>query len=250
VLAAVAANKYGMKPVLILEHQLPENAAYLATWLEQHNIDYRVVNAGTGEPFPNSIKHYSALAVMGGGMSANDDLASNRQAEQLIVQAMIVDKPVIGHCLGAQLMTRALKGTVTVAPVPEIGWQPIEYADHPLARAWFGTNPADTVIHWHYDTFSIPLGTTLLASSPNCTNQAWGFGKHLAMQFHIEIDEPKINNWVTEDDDKWAAARGLFESAQSRQTIINRTANHIEAHQRTASHIYTHWLSTTEWADK
>jgi hypothetical protein len=106
------------------------------------------------------------------------------------------------------------------------------------------------VIHWHYDTFGVPLGATLLASSPNCANQAWGIGKHLAMQFHIEINEKKIDNWIAEDDDKWMAARGLFESAQSRQTILNRTADHIAQHQRTADHIYTHWLSTTEWAGK
>lgn len=237
-----------MNPVLILQHQLPENAAYLTTWLAEHGVEYRVVNAGAGESFPESIVPYSALAVMGGGMSANDDLPSNHQAIRLIVQAMMLDIPVIGHCLGGQLMSRALGGTVKVADIPEIGWQPIKYADHDLARAWFGNNPTDTVIHWHYDTFSVPLGATLLASSPNCANQAWGFGPHLAMQFHIEINQSKIESWVAEDDDKWMAARGLFESAQSRQTILNRTADHIVAHQRTADHIYTHWLSTTEWA--
>jgi GMP synthase (glutamine-hydrolysing) len=237
-----------MKPVLILQHQTPENSAYLGTWLKQHNVEYVVVNAGAAETFPHSITPYSALSVMGGGMSANDDLASNRQAEQLIVQAMILDIPVIGHCLGGQLMSRALKGSVTIAPTPEIGWQPIEYADHELARAWFGDDPTDTVIHWHYDTFSIPLGATLLASSASCANQAWGFGKHLAMQFHIEIDESKIQSWVAEDDDKWAESRRLFESVQSRQAILDRTAQHLAAHQRTADHIYSHWLSTTEWA--
>lgn len=239
-----------MKPILILEHQLPENAAYLVTWLEAHGVEYHVVNAGRGEVFPTSIAAYSALAVMGGGMSANDDLPSNHQAIQLIVQAMIVDTPVIGHCLGGQLMTRALGGSVRVADIPEIGWQPIQYADHELARAWFGTDPTDTVIHWHYDTFSVPLGATLLASSPNCANQAWGFGRHLAMQFHIEIDRNKIGSWVAEDDDKWAQARGLFESAQSRQAILDCTDRHIAAHQRTADRIYSKWLETTCWASK
>ena len=237
-----------MKPVLILQHQAPENAAYLTTWLTQHNVEYCVVNAGAGEQFPNTIDAYSALAVMGGGMSANDDLPSNRQAEQLILQAMEQDRPVIGHCLGGQLMSRALGAQVTVAATPEIGWQPIEYADNAMARAWFGDAPTSTVIHWHYDTFAVPLGATLLASNANCVNQAWGIGPHLAMQFHIEIDETKINGWVAEDDEKWAAARGLFESAQSRQTILDRTANYIAQHQSTADHIYSHWLSTTAWA--
>ena len=55
-----------MKPVLILQHQTPENSAYLGTWLKQHNVEYVVVNAGTGEPFPGSITPYAALAVMAG----------------------------------------------------------------------------------------------------------------------------------------------------------------------------------------
>lgn len=232
-----------MKPVLILQHQLPENAAYLTTWLNTHSVEYQVVNAGAGELFPDSIDAYSALAVMGGGMSANDDLESNHRAIRLIAQAMAENIPVIGHCLGGQLMSRALGGTVKVADIPEIGWQPIQYADHPLAQCWFGSEPTDTVIHWHYDTFSIPLGATLLASSPVCANQAWGIGPHLAMQFHIEIDETKIQSWVSEDDDKWAEARSLFESAQSRQTILNRTDQHIVKHKQTADHIYQHWLS-------
>lgn len=236
------------KPVLILQHQLPENAAYLVTWLEQHGIEYHVVNAGTGESFPDSIEPYSALAVMGGGMSANDDLPSNHQAIQLIVQAMVADIPVIGHCLGGQLMSRALGGTVQVADTPEIGWQPITYSENEQAREWFGLNPTDTVIHWHYDTFSIPKDATLVASSPACPNQAWALGKHLAMQFHIEIDETKIQSWVAEDDPKWAAARCLHESVQSRETILQRTAQHLAAHKRTADHIYTRWLSTTPWA--
>lgn len=236
-----------MRPVLILQHQLPENAAYLTTWLEEHDVEYCVVNAGAGETFPDSILPYSALAVMGGGMSANDDLASNHQAMQLITQAIMANVPVIGHCLGGQLMSRALGGTVRVADIPEIGWQPITYADNDLARTWFGDDPTDTVIHWHYDTFSVPDHATLVASSPTCANQAWAYGQHLAMQFHIEIDETKIQSWVAEDDPKWAEARTLFESVQSRETILDRTAQHIEAHKRTADHIYSQWLSTTEW---
>jgi GMP synthase-like glutamine amidotransferase len=238
-----------MKPVLILQHQVPENAAYLTTWLEQHNVDYVVVNAGAGQEFPATIEPYAALAVMGGGMSANDALMSNRQAEILILQAMLKDRPVIGHCLGGQLMARALGGTVTVASVPEIGWQSIEYSDHPLAATWFGNDPTRTVIHWHYDTFSIPPGAELLASSAVCPNQAFAFGKHLAMQFHIEIDQTKIDSWTAEDDPKWQSARDLHKSAQSRDAIVNGIDLYLDKHQLTADRIYSHWLSTTEWVD-
>ena len=84
-----------MKPVLILQHQTPEQPAYLVTWLEQNHIPYQTRNAGSGEEFPSSIAPYSALAVMGGAMSANDPLLSNRQAEILILQAVNKNIPVI-----------------------------------------------------------------------------------------------------------------------------------------------------------
>ena len=237
-----------MKPVLILQHQLPENAAYLTTWLERNRILYQVVNAGAGELFPASIEPYSALAVMGGGMSANDPLPSNRQAEILILQAMYRDLPVVGHCLGGQLMARALGGVVTDSPQPEIGWQPIEYEDNELAQEWFGTDPTNSVIHWHYESFSIPTGAVRVATSLACPNQAFAIGPHLAMQFHIEINETKINTWVNDDDPKWTQARAQYNSVQDKITMLNGIPFHLDKHQATADQIYQKWLETTEWS--
>ena len=236
-----------MKPVLILQHQVPENAAYLTTWLDRHIIPYQVVNAGTGELFPTNIEPYAALAVMGGGMSANDLLPSNRQAEILILQAMYRDIPVVGHCLGGQLMSRALGGTITASPQPEIGWQPIHYESTELAREWFGDTPTNTVIHWHYESFSIPTGATRVATSLACPNQAFAIGPHLAMQFHIEINEPKIHSWVDDDDDKWTTARQHYNSVQDKITMLKGISYHLEQHQATADQIYQTWLKTTEW---
>ena len=237
-----------MKPVLILQHQVPENAAYLTTWLENNKVDYQIVNAGAGEQFPSSIEPYSALAVMGGGMSVNDPLLSSRQAEILILQAILKDIPVIGHCLGGQLMSRALGGTITASPQPEIGWQPIAYEDEPRVSEWFGNNPTNTVIQWHYESFSIPNGATRLAGSPACPNQAWTFGPHLAMQFHIEINEAKIDSWVSEDDPKWSEARTLYESVQDKITMLNGIPYYLNKHQSTADSIYKNRLKTTPWA--
>ena len=247
VLELVTSYKYPVKPVLILQHQLPENAAYLTTWLERNKVLYQVINAGAGEEFPTSIEPYSALAVMGGGMSSNDPLLSNRQAEILILQAIHRDRPVIGHCLGGQLMSRALGATVQASPEPEIGWQPINYEDTPLVREWFGDNPTPTVIQWHYESFSIPEGATRVATSPACPNQAWAYGPHLAMQFHIEINEAKIDSWVYEDDDKWALARQRYDSVQDKISILSGIPFHLAQHQTTADHIYQKWLESTEW---
>lgn len=237
-----------MKPVLILQHQGPEHQGYLGTWLKSKNIPFIVFNAEQSE-FPSSIEPYAALAVMGGAMSANDKLYSNRQAEILILQAMHFDIPVIGHCLGGQLMSKALGGTVSKSYKPEIGWQPIKYVDNELTKLWFGSNPTDTVIHWHYETFSIPSGATLLASSASCSNQAFSIGKHLAMQFHIEIDIQKIQSWVNDEDETWQTAIKNYDSVQTKEQILAGITNKLEKHQITASHIYSQWIRNTIWAD-
>ena len=236
-----------MKPVLILQHQVPERPAYLKTWLDLKGIHYEIFNAGEGEQFPSSIEPYAALAVMGGGMSSNDPLLSNRQAEILILQAVLKNIPVIGHCLGGQLMTRALGGTVGDSPRPEIGWQPIEYTADPAVQHWFGDDPTPVVIQWHYEAFDIPVGAVRLAGSAACPNQAWSMGPHLAMQFHIEIDEDKAHAWANDEDPLWAEARSLHDTVQDGQEIIQGIDTHLAQHQRTADHIYSTWLSTTVW---
>jgi hypothetical protein len=239
-----------MKPVLILQHQTPERPAYLVTWLDQHDIPHETRNAGLWQQFPVSIEPYSALAVMGGGMSANDPLLSNRQAEILILQAMRLDRPVIGHCLGGQLMARALGATIGISPQPEIGWQPIEYEDVPETQQWFGSAPTSTVIQWHYDTFSIPTGATRLAGSAACANQAFAIGPHLAMQFHIEMDADKAREWAMDEDPKWTLAREQYASVQDRDGILNGIEPNLIQHQAMADHIYQTWLKTTDWAGR
>lgn len=239
-----------MKPILILQHQTPERAAYLRTWLTNKGIAYEIRNAGIGEDFPASIEPYSALAVMGGAMSANDPLLSNRQAEVLILQAVLKDIPVIGHCLGGQLMSRALGAVIGASPKPEIGWQPIKYANDPAVQHWFGDDPTPVVIQWHYDSFAVPAGATLLASSPACPNQAWAMGPHLAMQFHIEMDQEKAQWWADDEDPQWARARAQYDSVQDREGILSGIDTYLEQHQRTADSIYSRWLSNTAWQDK
>ena len=234
-----------MKPVLILENQIPENIAYLGTWLRKNNIAYEVHNAERDRAFPTSMEPYCALAVMGGAMSANDPLPTNRQAEILILQAMYRDKPVIGHCLGGQLMARALGAKVQASPMPEIGWQKINYLEK---SKWFGDDPLDTVIHWHYESFDIPSGAKLLASSESCPNQAFSIGKHLAMQFHIEIDENKIHYWVSGRDRKWKEARNnKYSSVQNKKEMLAGIKQYLQKHQIVADSVYKTWLTTTEW---
>lgn len=187
-----------MKPVLILQHMTSDPPGYLGTWLSRQGLPMDLRNTEAGDPFPDSIDGYRALAILGGEMSANDDLPSLRRAEVLIRQAMASGVPTIGLCLGGQLMARALGATVRAASRPEIGWCGIDVLDEPPAREWFGEVRQATVFQWHAEAFDVPAGARRLASSPVCPNQAFSIGPHLALQFHIELDAAKLALWAPE----------------------------------------------------
>jgi GMP synthase-like glutamine amidotransferase len=229
-------------PVLILQNMRSDGPGYLATWLKSKGIACEVRDGASGQAFPARIDDWRALAVLGGAMSANDDLPYLRQAEALILQAFEADRPVVGHCLGGQLMAKALGARIGPSPRPEIGWQPMAVADDPLARDWFDGAASHTVMHWHYESFELPPGARLLASSAACPHQAFAWGRHLAMQFHIEIDEPKLMVWLAEGDPQWAAAARDHASVQTRDAILAEAPRRMASHQLLADHIYGRWL--------
>lgn len=231
-----------MKPILILQHMSSDGPGHLQTWLRQRGLAYEVRDSQAGQAFPASMAGYGALAVLGGAMSANDDLPTLRRAEALILQAMADGLPVIGHCLGGQLMARALGAKVSASPAPEIGWQPLQVRDTPQARQWFGDEPSHTVMHWHYESFGLPPGAHWLASSSACPHQAFAIGPHLAMQFHIEIDEDKLDGWLDHGDPLWEPARARHASVQDASTMRMLLPHHLAAHQRLAQRLYTRWL--------
>jgi GMP synthase (glutamine-hydrolysing) len=233
------------KPVLILQNLSNDGPAYLGQWLQGQGIAAEVRNTEAGDVYPEHIGAYSALAVLGGAMSANDALPSLRRAESLILQAFAQDIPVLGHCLGGQLMARALGAVVGPSPAPEIGWQTMQLArGSPAARDWLGDAPDATVMHWHSEAFSLPPGAKAMASSPACPVQAFAIGPHVAMQFHIEVDAAKVELWSNEESEAWAAAQVAFPSSvQNRHQMRAGLALHLPAHQAMAQRIYARWVA-------
>jgi GMP synthase (glutamine-hydrolysing) len=233
------------QPVLVLQNLSSDGPAYLGRWLRAHGVAHRVLDTEAGDAYPPHIDGYGALALLGGAMSANDDLPSLRRAEVLILQAMACGIPVIGHCLGGQLMARALGAAVTASPAPEIGWQPLRVHDDPQAHEWFGAGSSHTVMQWHYEAFGLPDGAQGLASSAACPHQAFAIGPHLALQFHLEIDEAKLRLWVAEQSGAWREAQAAHASVQDAPTILAQCARQLGAHQRLADRIYRRWLAPT-----
>ncbi|MBT9613816.1 MAG: type 1 glutamine amidotransferase, partial [Burkholderiales bacterium] len=162
-----------MKPVAIFRHSQTEGPGYFATFLTQHNIPLELIKIDAGDPVPTDVSAYSGLVFMGGPMSVNDDLPWIVPVLNLIREAVRQDIPVLGHCLGGQLISKALGGAVTKNPAKEIGWGEVSIVDQAAARAWFGDAPDKFLsFHWHGETFSLPPGATRILESPHCANQA------------------------------------------------------------------------------
>lgn len=144
---------------------------------------------------------------MGGPMSVNDDLPWIPPVMTLIRAAVEQDIPVLGHCLGGQLMAKALGGVVTRNPVKEIGWGEVSIVPGEAASAWFGDTSGFLSFHWHGETFSLPPGATRILASPHCANQAYVLGKNLGMQCHVEMTREMVQAWCAVGEEEIAAAR-------------------------------------------
>lgn len=234
------------RPVLILQHLHADGPAWLGSWLRANGVPYEVRNSEAGEPFPERIEGWRALAILGGEMSANDDLPSLRRAEDLFRQALAADVPTLGHCLGGQLMARALGARIGPSPAPEIGWQPLQVADSAQARAWFGEPGERVVFQWHCEAFELPHGAQALAGSVACPHQAFTVGppgsRHLALQFHVEIDDEKLGRWSLDEDPRvdGLAMRATVQDGAAMRAAASR---HLAAQQRLADRLYARWLA-------
>jgi GMP synthase-like glutamine amidotransferase len=226
-----------VKPVLILQHLHADGPAYLATWLRAQGLPIELRNTEAGEDFPESLDGYRALAILGGTMSANDELPSLRRAESLVRQGVAQGIPVIGHCLGGQLMARALGADVTRSPAPEVGWHRVRL--RPGAEDWFGPGGEAVVMQWHGEAFGLPAGARWLAQNAACPHQAFALGPHLAMQFHVEVDAAKLADWAPEA----AADPAHPHTVQDRAALEAGTARHLAAQQALAARLYRRWLA-------
>lgn len=230
-----------MKPIAVIRHSPTEGPGHFATFLERRSLPWTLIRIDQGEAVPRSADGFSGLCLMGGPMSVNDDLAWIPPLLDLIRQTMAADKPVIGHCLGGQLMSRALGGTVIANPVKEIGWGTVRVIDSPLARAWLGDTRQFESFHWHGETFSIPDGATRILESAACANQAFVLGKHLGMQCHVEMTRAMIEAWCESGADEIRDASSA-DSVQSPTAMQIDIEGRLSTLSRHAELLYSRWI--------
>jgi GMP synthase-like glutamine amidotransferase len=195
-----------MKPVAVVQHSPEAGPGYFAAWLAQQRIDMRLIRIDQGETVPARADAFSGLCFMGGPMSVNDPLPWIAQELALIRNADARGIPVVGHCLGGQLLARALGGTVTRNPVKEIGWGRLRVTDADTARTWLGPGQTDEpeFFQWHGDAFSLPPGAVNFLASDLCANQAFVIERrgyaHLGLQFHCEMTPALVKEWATDPE--------------------------------------------------
>jgi GMP synthase-like glutamine amidotransferase len=232
-----------MKPVGIFRTARTEGPGYFATYLERRSIPWKLVPLDEGAAVPREPRDYGGLAVMGGPMSANDELPWIPPLLELLRNAVRQDVPVIGHCLGGQLMSRAFGGTVRAHTLREIGWGEVRVADNGVAREWLGGLQAFETFQWHGDTFSIPPGATRVLEGEHCTNQAFALGKHLALQCHVEMTPELVRAWISTGADEIAAHR-KSPAVQQPEEMQRDLEARLERLHQVADRLYERWSSS------
>ncbi len=189
-----------MKPVLALRHVPHEGLGLLDESLRQAGLTYSVIDLPRGAPRSFQPGQLSGLIVLGGPMNVDDVDLYPYLADEVhwVRQAVEIGLPVLGICLGSQMLAKALGARVYPNDHKEIGWYPVDLAATAEADPLFGEcSPRETVFQWHGDTFDLPEHATLLASSPLCRHQAFSYGPAAyGIQFHLEVTAAMIEDWL------------------------------------------------------
>jgi GMP synthase (glutamine-hydrolysing) len=200
-----------MPKLLVFQHAAHEPLGTLDPHLRREGFRIRYVNFARQPGARPGIDGYDALIVLGGPMNVDEAERHPHLPHEVEVIRDALDRgrPVLGICLGAQLLAHALGGHVGRAAEPEIGWHDVALSDaagdDPLLGHFSGI---ERVFQWHGDTFELAADATHLASSERCANQAFRVGDAAwGLQFHLEVDQPMIARWLRNPANQEAVAR-------------------------------------------
>lgn len=225
-------------PCIALQHLAFEDLGRFASVLTQagHAIDYR--QAGPSALSADEWRNADLVVVLGGPIGAYDTATYPWLTEEIagLRERLALQRPTLGLCLGAQLMARALGARVYPSGHTEIGWAPVDLSAAGRASCLAALD-GEPVLHWHGDTFDLPPGAELLASTARTPHQAFSHGRHaLALQFHPEAAPARIEPWLIGHHHELAAAGIDIPS------LCTRSAELAEVRSDAATRMLTAWL--------
>jgi len=198
-----------MKPVRLFRHMNCSIPGYLCKYLEDHDVPFEISCIGEGEQVPDSL----------------DDISGT---------------PMLGVCLGAQMMSKALGGIASSNYNLEVGWHHVETVAGAEENPWFkGLPPRFEVFQWHAHEFTLPPDATLLLTSRCTPCQAFSVGNMLAMQFHLEINASTVRSLTQQCAGDISTASDCVQQAEELCSRLDEHINHLHA---TADSIYSNWL--------
>ena len=229
-----------MAKIYVLQHHPVEHLASIADALEGAALAWQYVRLYEGQPVPADMKGAGGLIVMGGPMAVyqGDRYPYLHDEMRLIEQAAKEDLPVLGVCLGGQIVAAALGAKVQKNPAgKEIGWHRVNLADTAKDdRLFRGVAPVITPFHWHGDIFELPAGAVSLASSDKTPYQAFRYGSNVyALQFHLEITTESVAGMAAE----WP--RELEREKISASEMISDTTKHLPEVERIGETVFGRW---------
>ncbi len=195
-----------MAEFLVLQHIGCEDLGTIGPAMSGRGLCAKYIRLFDGEPVPQDIERYTGLIILGGPMNVyeEDEFPFLKDEDMLIKKAISMNLPVLGICLGGQLIAKATGAQVKKGAKKEIGWYKLFLTQGGKEDKAFGNLPEElTVFQWHGDTFDIPRGAVHLAGTELFPNQAYRIGNNVyGLQFHLEVTEKTINSWVTEYQDE------------------------------------------------
>ncbi len=198
--------------ILIIKNCTAEGPGIITVVLDRNNQTYKIIDLEKKDTLPENVNKYKGYIILGGTMNVYEqEKYPFLKAEELMIKKIIEsDLPLLGICLGAQMLTKSVGDTVDLDSCKEVGWTEIELTETGANDKIFsGIERSFNVFQWHSDTFHIPKNGTRLATGSKCKNQAFKIKTNIyAFQFHIEVTADIVKNWLgsytTEKNDKLA----------------------------------------------